>query len=548
MSRTARATPYERVKDLVSHYRDLRGPFARYRRDPAGYARDVLQVNWWSKQVEVAEAIPVHRRVFVKASHNVGKTHLAGGLVSWVFDSYRPSITKTTAPRFEQVKNLTWREVRAQRQGRDMLPMAPTMYGRNRNGSLNQEHFAMGVAAGDSDAFQGTHEEFFFMVFEEAVGIKRPVWVATDGMLSSGDRNFWLAIMNPTDSSSAAFQFEMMGGWKVITISALEHPNIRAELLGKPRPYPKAIALSWVRDQIAKNCKEVSKSDRRPGDIQWPPADICEITGEEPKYFRPNADFEGRVLGRWPSQPAEAVWSEAMWDAACVRRPELWELALGSPPEIGCDRARFGDDYTAIHVRRGPVSLYHESFQGRDTTFTLARLKELAGYYARVSGIAPQDVLVKVDDFGGGVVDPARADGYKFVDIPASSSAIDPEHYKNRRSELWFGTAERANAERLDVSAISDDARTELRRRLMAPRWAPNSQSQRVVEEKKKTKERIKRSPDDADAMNLAYAPPPPAVITGIVTGYRTELETPGCGGAGGYNPYGIIVPPGYGY
>jgi hypothetical protein len=43
----------------------------------------------------------------------------------------------------------------------------------------------------------------------------------------------------------------------------------------------------------------------------------------------------------------------------------------------------------------------------------------------------------------------------------------------------------------------------------MAPRYKLDSEGRRVVEPKEKTKERIKRSPDDADGFNLAYAPPP---------------------------------------
>jgi hypothetical protein len=43
----------------------------------------------------------------------------------------------------------------------------------------------------------------------------------------------------------------------------------------------------------------------------------------------------------------------------------------------------------------------------------------------------------------------------------------------------------------------------------MAPTWKLDSDGRRVVEPKDKTKERIKRSPDDVDGMNLAYAVPP---------------------------------------
>ena len=61
-----------------------------YRLDPEMYAEQVLQVRWWAKQVEVAQALLDHKRVFVKASHSVGKSFLAGGLVNWFFDCFRP--------------------------------------------------------------------------------------------------------------------------------------------------------------------------------------------------------------------------------------------------------------------------------------------------------------------------------------------------------------------------------------------------------------------------------------------------------------------------
>ncbi len=40
----------------------------------------------------------------------------------------------------------------------------------------------------------------------------------------------------------------------------------------------------------------------------------------------------------------------------------------------------------------------------------------------------------------------------------------------------------------------------------MAPTWKLDSQGRRVVEPKQDTKKRLKRSPDDMDALNLAYA------------------------------------------
>ena len=489
-----------------------RSRFEKYQRDPEGYARDVLGVVWWEKQNEIARAILQHQQVFVKASHSVGKTHLAGGLVNWHYDSFAPSITKTTAPTKNQVVNLTWKEVRLQRRGAGLgglMPRAPIIQTFFQNGELNPGHFAAGYTAKDADSFQGDHEENLFIIFEEAVGIDEEFWTAAEGMLSSGEDNRWLAIMNPTDTGSTAYQQELSGGWHVITISALDHPNLLAELRGEPKPFRKAISLSWVEKRLKKWCTAVKSSEKKETDICWPPLDFCLERGIEPQWYRPGPLFESRVLGRWPSQSGDAVWSEALWLAAITRKLDLQAAALHQPPEIGCDVARKGHDLTVIHVRRGGVSFHHESHSGWTTDRTAGRLKELCDEWGFKTGQDPLKIPVKVDDdgVGGGVVD--QRGNYDFVGIGAGTSAIDEEHYPNRRSELWFTTAGRALEGRLDFSLLPTDVLTELRRQMMAPTWKLDSEGRRVVEPKDKTKDRIKRSPDDADGVNLAYAPAP---------------------------------------
>src|SRR5215475_749678 len=92
-----------------------RGSLASYQDRPADYARDVLGVAWWQKQVEIAESVRVNRRTVVYAGHSVGKTHLAAGLVQWHFDVFNPSITLTTAPSWSSIHDLLWGEIAAQR-------------------------------------------------------------------------------------------------------------------------------------------------------------------------------------------------------------------------------------------------------------------------------------------------------------------------------------------------------------------------------------------------------------------------------------------------
>lgn len=489
------------VRDLVAlgltRRKLAQSRYARYLDDPIGYAADVLGVRWWKKQREIAEALLNHDRVMVRASHNVGKTHFGGGIVNWWYDVANPSICITTAPTAHQVDRLLWAEVRAQRAR--IRNAIPGLYPRASKIQQAGEphHYAIGYTASSQESFQGAHEARLLLLFDEATGIDAPYFRAADGMLSSGEGNKWLLIYNATDPNSPAKQMEDEAGVHVIRISALDHPNIYAELRGWPRPIPNAISLSWVQDHIANDCEPVARDDVKATDFEFP-----EGSGN---WYRPNIAFESMVLGRWPSEAVTGVWSSTAFDHSV-------ETALDVPDvlgEIGCDVARFGTNKTAMHVRRGPVSLMHESHNGWDTTRTVGRLIELARIVADMCDVHPRAVPIKVDDtgVGGGVVDGLRAQGYNVVAVNSASRAYEDEKYPNRRSELWFAVAKRAHERRLDLSRLPRQVIKDLRAQCLAPTWRQDSQGRRVVEDKDATTKRLGRSPDDADALNLAYAP-----------------------------------------
>lgn len=482
----------------------LTGSPAVFREYPAGYAQHVLGVKWWQKQIEIAESLlrPPFRTL-VPACHKVGKTHLGGGLVNWWYDSHDPGLVLTTAPTDRQVRDLLWKEVRVQRGSRGGFrgPKMPRL-------ESSPDHFAHGFTARDGDSFQGNHSAHTLILFDEAVGVAPEFWETAESMFNEGSA--WLAIFNPTDTSSQAYQEFLSGGWHVISLSVLEHPNIIAELAGLSPPFPAAMRLARLETLLKKWCRPVTGTPKAT-DIEWPPS-----SGQ---YLRPGPVAEARLLGRWPSQATDNVWSDGAWQAAeQLQLPEPDE-----PIEIGCDVARFGDDFTAIHVRRGPVSLHHESANGWSTSETAGRLKQLAQVWGAYANQDPKRVQVKVDDdgVGGGVVD--QAGGYRFVPLSGAHRAIDAEGYPNRRSELWFAVADRAEEGRLSLARLDAEVRRELRRQAMAPTWKLDSDGRRVVEPKEQTKKRIKRSPDDMDALNLAYASPGPAMT--ILDHYRQRAE-----------------------
>jgi hypothetical protein len=465
--------------------------------DPVEYARTVLKVQWWAKQVEIARALtqPPYR-VLVKASHSVGKSHVAAGLVNWWYDRHDPGIVLTTAPTARQVRDVLWKEIRIQRRGRGGFPgpKIPRL-------ESSPNHFAHGFTARDDAAFQGQHGPAVLIVLDEAVGVDASIWEAADSM-TMGVHYGIVALCNPTDASSEFYRREQSGLWTVIHISCLDHPNIAAELAGHEPPYPSAIRLQWLRDRLAEWASPVT-GDPRPTDIEWPPGSGA--------YLRPGPLAEARLLGRWPST-GNGVWSDTLWSAA--ERSDL-SPPPNAIPEIGVDVARFGDDDTAIHVRWGPRSLHHEQHNGWSAAEICGRLRELCRQYATLATqhrpasatpIKPEQICCKIDQDGiggAGIVD--HAAGHNWIGISAASTSRHADDYPNVRSELWFSLAGRALGGSLDVSRLPDRPKQALRLEAMAPTYKLDAQGRRVVEPKADTKRRLGRSPDGMDAMNLAY-------------------------------------------
>jgi hypothetical protein len=125
-----------------------------------------------------------------------------------------------------------------------------------------------------------------------------------------------------------------------------------------------------------------------------------------------------------------------------------------------------------------------------------------------VPPVSATDIPIKLDDDGtGGAVGAfLRAAGYAVYLVGAGTRALDEEHYVRRRDELWFQAAGRARAGLVKVGMLDRATRARLRQQLLAPAWGYDEHTgRRVVESKDETKEKIGRSPDDADALLLAY-------------------------------------------
>jgi hypothetical protein len=513
-----RTSPKAAWEELKREARSILNPdrrrlLAKYVHDPVGYGRDILGIEHITPdQEKIARALcePPYR-VFVKSGHNIGKTFLAAWLTNWWYDTRNPGVAITTAPTERDVLDLLWTEVRLQRDRQDMESdftgaVAPEM-------RSSPEHYAKGYTARKGESFQGRHRPNMFFLFDEAEGVDARYWLAASTMFQPDGTNAWLVILNPTTNTSQSYQEERAvhsdgtPKWKVFTISALDHPNVLAGLEGKPAPIPSAVSLAQVRDWMEDWFEPVTKDEVDEDlDVEFPIG-----SGE---WWRPDPDGEARVLGRRPSSGTFGVWSEKAWQRIS-QGPGL-AILITDIPEIGCDVARFGDDRTEMHVRAGCCSLHHEDHGGWDTVRTADRLMAMADEWAAwatrrqdkgTETVNGKSIRIKVDDtgVGGGVTDILAANGFNVVPVNAGVKATRPDKYPRVRDELWFETRLRAKQGRLDLARLEKRRLLSLEVQALAPTWKPLPNRTRQVESKEDTKDRLGRSPDGMDAVNLAY-------------------------------------------
>ena len=386
-----------------------------YRRDPFRYIEKVLKITLTPDQKKAARLLRNgKKRLIVRASHGVGKSVLVAALANWFFDCWPNSITITTAPTAAQVVDVVWREIRKLRKGRrGLLPKAPRM-------EYNAGWFAVGMTAAKGDAFQGRHSEGGVLIAtDESTGVKRDIHDACEGMMIDTEKCFWIHILNPTDSTAYVKELEDSGNFDVMIISALEHPNVLWALNGRqgPIPFPGAVTLEWINERVAAWCQPIQAAHILASDFEWPPGSGF--------WYRPGPLFEGRVLGIWPSLAFDNVWSDGHWQGCLKAREIDEEQGL----EVGCDVARYGDDFTVIFIRRGNAVLEHIRYNGNGITVTRDEIIDLIHRHVKENeGV--QGVPIKLDDdgVGGGLTDVLDELGYNVIAINAGTNALWQAH------------------------------------------------------------------------------------------------------------------------
>lgn len=429
--------------------------------DPAAWTHTRLGEHLWSKQIEIVQAVAAHRHVAVRSCHGVGKSHVASRLTAWWLDT-RPlseAFVVTTAPTAAQVKAILWRYIR-QAWNRGHLP------GRvlgSQEWKIGDELVAYGrkPADHDEDAFQGIHARYVLVILDEACGIPKQLWDAADSLVTNDDSRV-LAIGNPTDPQSHFRQVCDSRAWHTIGISAFDAPAFTGEAIPHELR-PLLVSRTWVEERK----------------VEW---------GENSPLYA------SKVLGEFPEDGDDAVvpWS---WATDCRALPTPADQEQ-SPVHLGVDVGA-GGDQTVIRERRGALA-------GRTWRSTSADPQEVADAICRAVDTTEAQV-VKVDSIGigwgiVGLVREKRPDVH-VQPINVAEAPAERKRFAKLRDELWWMGRELSEQQTWVLQDVDDDTLTQL----CAPKYSIDAQGRIKVEPKDSTRARIGRSPDDADALLLAF-------------------------------------------
>lgn len=166
-----------------------------------------------------------------------------------------------------------------------------------------------------------------------------------------------------------------------------------------------------------------------------------------------------------------------------------------APLVLGVDVARFGDDASVLFYRQGLVAFDPIVLRHMDNMALADRIAW------EIHQRNPQAVFIDAGG-GAGVIDRLRQLGQDVTEVPFGGRAGRGERYVNRRIEMW--DAMREWLEHGGALPASEALKAEL----TTPTYSFDAAGRMKLEPKDDIKERLLRSPDQADALCLSFAAP----------------------------------------
>lgn len=463
----------------------------KYARNPLRWVEEVLGVTPYLWQGEVLDAYgaDLSIRAVIKSRPEVGKTCMAAWILLHRLRYYPWCKIPCTAPTDHHLDDLLWPEAAKwiRKAGmEDFYEHRATRIFPKAISGAQKEWFAFPVVgrrkAGEETivGLQGLHGKGLLFILEEAGGLEEAAWNAIDNAFTQAENEdvALFAIGNPTSDLDTRF-------YKIF--DTLRQHYWCFHVSKEYAPTPSDDYRAFIKRLFGE------------GSAMW---DI-KIEGEFPKSGSTNAlmtrqDVEG-----------------CMENGTCHDDDESGQLMLAIDP------ARYGDDTTgwalARHEAKRKVLRSWETAK-ESTMETVGRAVEVAReLYDPEKGTWLTEIRVDVIGIGAGVVD--RLLELKYEEDCLAATEIIAVNVAERptcamyialgtpallRDELWLATAQEMKLGHIDLSLVKEsDVCEEIR----WPTYTITSKGLIKIESKDELKKRGKKSPNLADALNMALFP-----------------------------------------
>ncbi|MFI7415310.1 hypothetical protein ACIBU0_42420 [Streptomyces sp. NPDC049627] len=504
---------------------------------PSGFIEDVLGESIWSRQREIVDAVPFHKRVAVPAGFGVGKTWIAGRLVAWAGSVNAPGtmVIVTTATRFRQVRNQLWPHIRKTVARAGLPGYCDTTQWKIPDQWGNDVIVAYGFTAPENDeaAMQGIHgTPKLLIVVDEAGGIARTIGNGTNNLLTGDAR--MLAIGNPAmDDPRSWFEGLCEEGEDpeepstvTIPIATFASPAITKERVPYCNDCPDGVPPHSLAIHLPDQ-EWIDRTIREYGPDH--PYVIAKVHAKFPKggggLTIPVTWVEAAQTSDDPTGPG---WRR-LCDLGIEKETATHTVKDGAWVRLGVDVAADGGDEFVIARIVGDVieTRYCSSGTINDDQVLLAEkvLEEIKAAQLLADAIgSPHAVRVKVDQngIGHGVVSmlkrwadtgrhQAQIVGVMVSESPEQDDPGAQMRPYRKRDEMWLATRGLLQPDPstgLGRLRLRVDRQTGIQ--LSTPRLGSNSAGYSVVESKKAMKQRGMKSPDRADAALLTVYEPEP--------------------------------------
>ena len=426
--------------------------------NPIRFVTDFFHSKLWSKQIDVMHSVRDNARTAVKSGNTVGKSFDVAQIALWFLITHYPSKVITTAPTFNQIENIIWKEINGLVHKSKVEIGAEILKTQLK---FNEEWFALGISTDEVNRFQGFHSPYLLVIIDEALGVAPEIWEAIEGLHPYRI----LAIGNPLSPEGNFYQAFQSPLWNKITISCLEcvaWQNINGRI-------PGLVTEQWIKER-----KE-----------EW---------GEKSPLY------QARVLGEFPTEGTNTLIPMKYVEEARKRESqddEDEEIRI-----ISSDIAtKHGESKTVIGYRYGHTISEIQAHQNIPATTSARIIQKL---YEKKDA---DSNVIDSDGFGEGVADIIMSKNLGVLEFHGGYGykAMDSMKFKNLRSQFYWVIAKKFEKGLYSLKNLPQPMYDMLKSQLCSIRVkAPDALGRIQIETKDDMRARGMVSPDFSDMLMMS--------------------------------------------